>query len=438
MTIYKDTIMSTALNISDIIWEILRHLNFKDRVNAAGVNSIFYNVYNTRNLLPVHINGIDIVLEKELVLKEMLESPERVCVLNAPPSYGKTIIGMLLAFNGYNIGDNINTNERVVIMMPPKAIRHWAEQFIKFWPNSIIKKDTINSPVVIINAGSYDFSAVSDKNKVFIVSLGLYATIRFNDYFNDFTVIIDEYHTNRRCMNRLYMNTRVKKIYALSATNIIPLRGDPIMLSLNRIDINHQILHDVTPVGNITPLWGERYNELKNALNKHDKLLILYTSTEYDWQDPRLSNIKVYKFKKALSKIHSFHKHNGKCILVAQYKDADTSISINADAAILLDTSDISYARFHQSISRIIRITNNKDIVNIYCHLHDIQDYSNLAVMYCKLKYGILLVKSDINKRARESMYRIDYKHLSLIQLLFYLMPKSRKLKNIYIKEGFL
>jgi hypothetical protein len=173
----------SPFDIVDIIVEISSHLSYSERKNLCFVNKICSIAYIERRLANGTVFGVDLFMDKEIVLKDILTSSKRIVSIVAPPSYGKTLLQLLIVFTKYkyNIGDDvINDEERFLLVIPVTCVNTYLDELNKHWPNSFNRKNPGVSPVLLdsncckshreyIDNGGY-----SVKNKLIIRTSALY------------------------------------------------------------------------------------------------------------------------------------------------------------------------------------------------------------------------------------------------------------------------
>jgi hypothetical protein len=439
--------------VDDVIWEIMRHLSYRDLKNFSLVRKRIRTIYTTRSAFET-VGKITLYMGKKVVIDQMINSSKQISILNAPPSYGKTLVGIFLALRSYIenpiVGVQVKSNsERFVILVPTKTLKMWIDEIKNHLPHAIDIKSPRNSIIVIDDKkypihsdylSSMSPGTLSERNKV-IIHCHYRAYRKWwpgsnSIYSNDMNVIIDEAHTGHVTYNTIAQGIQ-GRIFLLSATKF------NLPYYINRDDVHHinipreEIKHNLPPLSIHCSTKDFKQILLRN-IEKRDKIVIFDHRTSIISQVKEIiaelpNPPKVFKFVSSMKYLNDFHRYPGKAILVTAYSKADVGISIKAEASILCNALDLGVQRIYQVISRIIRINNlNK---NVFCTLLVAGD-ENLA----RIKLAMVLTKiiHNIQLPNRILLYRHKKipKDLQGIPLLHYIYPKSKLLRPVYIAQG--
>lgn len=446
--------------IEDMLWEVMRRLLYIDRKNFSFVNKSINAYYMRKRVGTVYRHGIPIYLGKDELIDQMLNSSTRINALIAPPSYGKTIVGLVLALSLAK-----RDNKLVYIIVPAKCVSMWDDAIKKLCPTNYLIDDPFNS--LIINtydkhAYYWDKKNLSINNRIIITSHIKFMNIIKKHYRNtpqipiNVNVVIDEAHMGGIISN-VVSDVKKNTCFLLSATKIcFPYnlkKKQTTIFRVARKEIKNNIpkyklISSSKSLKTILPNYFSKNKKI--VLFTHDMDLLVNKSKKIFSRWEKNERPLILRYRGSPEELHYFHDSDNKVLFVVTYTKADVGLSIKAEGAILHDAFLLDSRRIHQAVSRILRITNNTPSVKISL-MYKKKSNENplfikirLAAVWIKMKHEVTLSKTHYSSNAiKKGMrvikeYGIDINNLSHIEVIYYCGPQVRLLATLYEKAGLL
>ena len=455
--------MESPFSIDEIIHEIIRWLDGKDRFYLSIANKQCRRSYLFFKDIQGRFGDLQLSLEQIEALSKIQKAPHEKLVLIAPPSFGKTVIGLGYIFDGFNPKLPVSSVDRVLLTCPNTCIRIWLAHIIELFPQ-FFDKDPLKSHVLIDDickkrhadylTTAVQNGAISDKVKLVICSSNR-SLWRYNgsawqirraapqhqytpgSFFG--TVVADEVHLSDPGSLTYggLAQGRIQKLLGLTATNNARTLGE----GYHKIEVSHKVIENVIP--------SYKYHCRKNTLDgsikeaiarKHNRIVIFQNygiSAKAVKVIGERYDIPCYRFVQGLNPIEKFHTAS-RALLFCDYKSASVGHSLKGDAGIFFDLESIPPTALHQAMSRLLRITNKIDEVSYYINVqNELIVKLLLGLVELKRQDNFQLTGSEIRKAMNFPRYPEIIKLLGLnqetitaIELLWICFPRSRKLKR--------
>jgi len=432
------------MDVMDIIGEIMTHLSRKDLYNFSIVNNLTHRAYEThlRLRFSTYRKGHKFKLHiRQMIALTFLENhTERDVTISAPPSFGKTLVGLYRAFSLVE-----KVEGYVLISVPSKTLTTWVKEVNSFFPKFYKKQNAQESTFLIYNSTTHknhtkyirDSLQTGIKGKIIVCTL-MNRMFRILSHRSKY-MIVDEaqvgswYHRTALPHNHPILSLtadtsykhprkngmKVSFPFTTKFTSELPTVGYKCDI-LSWEDCKHD-MKTVVLANNKTVLFTSSSAQFKPKTQEHKELSV--------WC--KAKNIKLFRFVNAISSIERFKKHTGKGLLLANIRTATEGVNMIGDAMIVLDPLHVKTSRLFQCTSRLIRTTN--PYKEIHCSFmesikDDFKPYIHLS-MHVKVK--MLEERAYINRFREVNIHMLGWRLQILKQKGYEL--KELSITDIYI-----
>lgn len=448
--------MSSPFEIYDLIGIISSFLDFRDRKPLVLVNKSCATAYKVRHLGNKRVVGIELYMDKDKILDEICKNDSAFISVMAPPSYGKTLLILLIALTKYKYtpGEDVTDSyERFIIVVPKRCMSTFRDEIKRYMP-TMFNPDPVQSPTLInhrLCARHWKYAGVQPfgpKTKIILCTPREYRSVLIihPTEMAKMSLIADEAHSTQACELADLVNCR--QIYAFSAT-------DHSYSSRNNIR-EHQITVSADTVLDNVPQCNIMYNTtdlqgaIVSAVNKYQKIVIFKRDAKAcaaltpSWLE---TPVKIFRFISSLKSIEKFREHKGQAIMFTEYSAAKVGVNFCGDAVILTDSENMSSIQVHQIISRLLRITNKAQNVDV------LMLYPKQSCYFAKFKVAMVNIKRThdfftlpnvkAEKVVQSKVINFVLKKLTLkledvddVHYLMYMFPLSRKVVKLCDDAG--
>lgn len=478
--------MDELLGLSELVHEIALHLPRKQRFEFALLgrktwqSRIFHGDHTGR------YGCFQLTLEQQEVVTLLNESEKPYQVYEGAASIGKTITTIVHLLGGKKPMVPVKDQDRVLIIAPPRLLEHWAREIAKGFPQFIDKNPNRSS--VLVQSESYGAHL---KRSYEVIQGGAFADhwrialitpirasngtsingIHFPCYWiNNATkfgrLVVDEAHKYKHLVGRyvgaLYayyvahpgilaipvVQTPTIDRCLLLTANTIKLRKEAILGFTMTPELTQVVVRDYTVIAKHIPKY-EYITEkepptkaLPRLLKKYSKLVLFLNDIKLYEQYKKLKDLpgglEIYQYTKAMSPITKFNETKGNALLLVTYRNASVGHNILAEAA-LFDRPEInSTAGFYQSLSRILRITNEAESVALhtYCE-NELEFYYKRCADELKRTEGLDVAEACIfrlnNGQVKRVLakYQLKYEDVPALEFVWLCGPTARGPKNL-------
>lgn len=376
------TTIADLFAISELVHEVVRHLKFVDRLHLAFVNKLCWQSRLFHGDHTGKFGKYQLVREQQELLARLEASTKRYKVVQAPASFGKTLIGlvsMLYSFVPRRRDDGtpapITNEERVLLIVPPNLIRVWVEKLQEVFPN-LLTNDPNTSSIIIDAPWKAKHYGFTNKNrgtilphwKVYISSAKRtrYLEDSPNFYQNFGTMVVDEAHSAFGITYSWTEYHPLGKLLLLSANatdrlNFF-LRGK--LRHIEHFVIANKVIAHKIPEYEFVVMRDSVKQFLETG--EYTRLVIFLPNRKlYDaYLEFVPKEIPVFKFCSALAPVTKFLA-SPKAILLTTYGLMKVGHNLLVDKAILVDPEVMEYEGIYQTVSRFLRISNTAERVQV-------------------------------------------------------------------------
>lgn len=390
-----------ALEITDLVGEIMSHLDIKSIFSFSLANKLINStlVGHIRRSFPTRNKGHPFQFHFRQMLALSLLNDNKMGITNicAPPSFGKTLIGLWRALGMIEENDNY-----CLILVPSKAVTTWLKEVNLFFPGKYERHNPEKSTFLVYDTSSHKKHVAyirghiatpnGLKGKVILSAMrnALVSTLTFTSS----SLIVDEAQVGKwsgSCSIEVFK----RPLILLTAENDY---------SFPHGDVRKYTFPFSTAMENELPTVKYEYDFIDpNSWMEPTKRIILANKKTVVFlaNDKQMSHksplyamfkqwcvdneIKSYRFVKSTKAIDLFAKATNRSVLIANVWTATEGINMVGDAMVLFNPLCINPRRLFQCASRLVRTSNPYKKVSCMMMETSKQDQRNLTVFRMKL-----------------------------------------------------
>lgn len=458
----------------DIYTAILKHCDFNTSIKLGLVCKVANNAYKefTKDL---YKEGKYTLKPTQAYTRDKFLRGYDV-VLQAPYSYGKTAIGLSVAFHNWSLS---LPNALTIIIVPSKALQVWKNEAIKMYGNQVYNSSDENSPLLIPHSqeNSLHLSVMKNnkltkKNVAILLSNSVCKKYTYLlNLFRKINIIIDEAHANNEWKlfikdnhHYLFLSASEYKIQTTSKTKLkrIIIRDEIMNGKIPSVEYSVSQIKDIfeyIPSQNeekvdldMKPYCIKIYNLCKNLGEGNDVIFCpggsCYDKVKsYLYKVCSVLNKDYYEYdpkkKSKFDTLIDFEKSSNSILLIAHSQSE--SISINASRAFIIRGDWVNQERINQMIGRLTRTTNKNKNIKIF---HVVPGgLPKLKLIYSDAcnKVGIHNGVSSLNSPALYNAFKIinmvvkveDAKPIDIVVLCNQNCNKNKELYDLWLSNKF-
>lgn len=379
----------------DILTVIMGFLDFNSISSLVQMNTTAnkaVSTYLTSKVLTYKI-GLDFSLyRRQSIALIAIKNYQGAMILHAPPSFGKTLVGL------YRAVELANTSEHyVLIVVSPKTLTTWIGQIKTFFPKKYNRQNPDKSQFLVYNPTSHKKHALylrpwmesnrlgwhsdtedEDEEEMIlekrVILCSMHNTLLRTLSDKASHLIVDEPQIGKwysRCsINGGMLSHSTSTVLFLTAemnykwgkwnkkvTRSINFGFGSFSDSIPEVKYSHNIIR-----------YQERMDNIGDMVLNHEKTVLFFPSDTYIHKNSDnyklitewcvKNDVKVYKLVKSLKPIELFQKWTKKAILLVNTRTATEGVNMIGDAVVIMNPLNINPSRLFQSISRLVRVSN--------------------------------------------------------------------------------
>ena len=366
--------MQSPFEIPDMIHDIMGYLDPKALYRFAFSNKLVYNTLMThlRFRYTIHDKGYKFRFHnRQLTALSLIDDTKSSAVIiDAPPSFGKTMIGLYRALTLC-----VKSATFVLIMVPSKTLSTWIKEVSTYFPLEYERRAPEKSTVLVYESSSHKEHTKYIQNELNNSSpllnrvvLSTMLNRRLNSLLSASEhLIVDEPQVG--AWEKRYGTKPTKgTILALTAERDYKFsfrssRRFP--FSFSSLGDNELPVVDYTYAFSDLNAWIDVAKQEILANNKTVIFLAyegqLKNKTE-DWAVFKKwcsdNDRKLLRFVKSTQPIEQLKKHKEKCVMIANSRTATEGINMIGDSMVVVNPLCVRNTRLFQCVSRLVR-TNN-------------------------------------------------------------------------------
>lgn len=356
----------------EIVFEIAKKLPYIDIFYFAIINHTVFNHLIKYGLIKGVLPSYSLSIEQLTIVENLRKSNVDILILQAPPSMGKTAIILQYLLGKSAMYETPYYQEKGIgiIVVPNSLHNTWIKEITQSFPSFLSLDNPEESSILIYNKkypNHYNYIEKKQLTKVRVIlssytyKNGHYKNLLNLDHIRE--LVFDEAHNKQGIKDD---GTNIPRIL-MSANYIGEYRKKE--KTQNKIIVSHDVIKNVIPESTERITTQSLSNTIEEVLRNHRKIVVFLSKK----QDIRFLNknygpdilLVFLSTTNPIVSISEFDEYQGKAILIGTLRTLGTGHNLRGDACIIVQTEKVSSSMVLQVKSRLLRITNPNNIVDI-------------------------------------------------------------------------